>query len=654
MITNKTSRNPISARQLRVSLVNMPFADWNRPSLALGQLASLTRRDFTGRVAVDVRYLNQDMASFLGTQNYEDISVKHEYVDTGLGDWLFRQIAFPEIPDNSAEYFQRYYPGRTWGPFREQIEELRSRLLPFCDQLVDRYQLADADVVGFTSMFAQNIPSMALARLIKKRNPKVLTVMGGANCESPMGTVLAEHVDTLDYIFAGPALESFPAFIRCVLDGTPNEADAIPGIITHRNFHEPYTHSTLGRDHDINDILLPDYDSFFQALDEHPELTRTGRSMIVLPFETSRGCWWGERSHCTFCGLNGQSMGYRSMSPELAIEQFTRLFRHTDRCSALFCVDNIMPRSYPAEVFAQLDPPPNVSIFYEVKLPLSREDMKRMVSAHVTKVQPGVEALATSTLKLMAKGTTAFQNLQFLKNCSEFGIKPSWNLLIGFPREDPAVYERYAMYIPKLLHLPPPSGAHMVRFDRFSPYFNQRDQYELDLHPMDFYSLSYPFDPAALNDLAYFFVDSNMSPYTLNAVQCHAQLNHLIGAWREAWQNAETTPELRLDRSEEAGWCIRDSRSGKPVVHQVDDQMSILIRKLASPTKLDRITAEWEYGTVDIETRLAWLREYDMLFEEDHRALSLVLAEAADEQPDEDIAPGSRQLIRTIPLRRVD
>ena len=26
--------------------------------------------------------------------------------------------------------------------------------------------------------------------------------------------------------------------------------------------------------------------------------------------ETSRGCWWGERMHCTFCGLNGATMAY--------------------------------------------------------------------------------------------------------------------------------------------------------------------------------------------------------------------------------------------------------------------------------------------------------------------------------------------------------
>ena len=28
---------------------------------------------------------------------------------------------------------------------------------------------------------------------------------------------------------------------------------------------------------------------------------------IRILFESARGCWWGEKQHCTFCGLNGSS-----------------------------------------------------------------------------------------------------------------------------------------------------------------------------------------------------------------------------------------------------------------------------------------------------------------------------------------------------------
>jgi len=617
--------------RLRIAFVNMPFADWHRPSLALSQLTSMIRRDFGDEVTADIFYVNQNMASFLGTQNYESICQTPHHLNSGLGDWLFRHIAFPGTPDNYEKYFQRFYPGIHWTTHREQILEVRPQLTQFCEDVIDRYRLAEADIVGFTSMFAQNVPCMALARLIKERNPDALIVLGGANCEAPMGAVIAELVPAVDFVFSGPALETFPSFLRAVIDGEPQAADTIPGIVSRRNCHEPSVRVALGREHNINDACPPEYDSFTRALDDHEDLKLSGSQNPVLPFETSRGCWWGQRSHCTFCGLNGQNMGYRAMSADLAVEQFTWLFGFADRYQRLTCTDNIMPRHYPAEVFEKLDPPAGVEIFYEVKLPLSRRDMKRLAAAHVTTVQPGIEALATSTLKLMAKGTTAFQNIQFLKSCTEFGITPTWNLLIGFPGEDVTVYERYVRYIPHLIHLAPPAGVALVRFDRFSPYYDNRDEYGLDLHPMDNYALTYPFGADALSDLAYFFADHNIAPYALNAIQWHGRLTELVDKWIATWHGAEPR-ELRLEGSETTGWRIMDSRSGKSVVFQTDEPMGFLIRRLSSPRREEQV--EWAGGSDDLSSRLDWLREHAMLFEEDGKILSLVVS-GDDENPED-------------------
>jgi hypothetical protein len=39
-----------------------------------------------------------------------------------------------------------------------------------------------------------------------------VTVLGGANCEVPMGRVLAKNLSPIDFVFSGPALHSFPDF----------------------------------------------------------------------------------------------------------------------------------------------------------------------------------------------------------------------------------------------------------------------------------------------------------------------------------------------------------------------------------------------------------------------------------------------------------
>jgi hypothetical protein len=190
----------------------------------------------------------------------------------------------------------------------------------------------------------------------------------------------------------------------------------------------------------------------------------------------------------------------------------------------------------------------------------------------------------------------------------------------------------------------------MVRFDRFSPYYDRRQEYGLDLHPMDNYALTYPFGPEALSQLAYFFADHSIAPYTLSAVRWHAPLTKLIDEWKAAWQDAKPR-ELRLEGSETTGWRIRDSRSGKSVVHQADGPMSSLIRRLMSPGQEEQIAAGWAGGAGDLESRLGWLREHAMLFEEDGKMLSLVLADDDEGPEDIDISPGLHRLLPVAAAR---
>src|SRR6266487_254657 len=616
---------------LRVALVNMPFSDWHRPSFALSQLADLVRRELPDDVAVDIYYLNQDFASHIGVPTYSAIAGDMDHLMTGVGDWLFRQIAFPELRDNSEQYFRRYYLGPRWRSFRQQVFDIRDGLEEFCCELIDRYGLASNDVVGFTSMFAQTAPSLALARLIKDRNPGAVTILGGANCETPMGNILAKNLANIDFVFSGPALHSFPDFLACLIKEDRDAVLAIRGVRSRQVGTEPITDSSIGAERDIDDFFEPDYQSFVTSLSRQPELlaAQNKGTQPILYFETSRGCWWGERSHCTFCGLNGLSMGYRTMSPATALRQFRWLFSFAPWCKMYHCTDNIMPKSYPKAVFPHLELPSGATIFYEVKLPLSERELRVMANAGVSYIQPGIEALSTDTLKLMRKGTTAFQNIQFLKNCVNFDIDPAWNLLVGFPGESEAVYRKYDADIPLLAHLPPPIGVYMIRFDRYSPYFKQSADYRLDLKPMDFYSLIYPFAEDDLLEFAYFFQDLNMTSYLENAISWIGPLNEHVQSWRRGWHGGGERPRLRLESSGDGGWAIRDSRFGTAKRFGIDDESRVLLQRLSAPARLDELAAEFDMAPDIVSGRLDFLREHQLLFEESGRMISLLVADAA-------------------------
>ncbi|HBL25713.1 MAG TPA: RiPP maturation radical SAM protein 1, partial [Acidobacteria bacterium] len=90
-------------------MVNMPFATLQFPSIALTQLKSVAESRFGDRVRVRILYLNHEFAHYLGVETYQVMN-SVQASNAGLGDWLFRSVAFPEQPDNADAYFKRYYP----------------------------------------------------------------------------------------------------------------------------------------------------------------------------------------------------------------------------------------------------------------------------------------------------------------------------------------------------------------------------------------------------------------------------------------------------------------------------------------------------------------------------------------------------------------
>lgn len=609
----------------RLILLNMPFSDLALPSIALTQLKAVVDQSFFNRIRVEIVYLNQEFAKYFGLPFNEQLTQSFESLNTGLGDWMFRQVAYPHLPDNSDKYFRRYFPADTPEnrKLKHWIAQKRPGLDLFLDEMIALYELDRADIVGLTTMFMQNTACFAMARKLKARKPQVITVIGGANCEYPMGRVIAQNVDCIDFVFSGPSLKSFPEFLQKVLGNKLADVSTIRGVFSHTDFATETGPRTIGEDLSIDAYLELDYEPFLSTLENN---FPSDEVRPVLPFETSRGCWWGERAHCTFCGLNGASMGYRAMSPPLAIRQFKSLFRHAGRVFKLEAVDNILPKSYLKEVLPQLETPHDMMIFYEVKADLSEEDIATLARARVNRIQPGIESLATSTLKLMKKGTTAFQNVALLKRCALYDIHPAWNLLVGFPGEAEPVYQRYLEILPLLHHLPPPSGAYTVRFDRFSPYYDQAQAYGLDLHPLDFYSYIYPFGESDIKDFAYYFADRNINAeYFTTVARWIGKLQTKVNDWRALWGSSRTggPPELFFQGN---STIVRDSRHGPVLHHDVGRVGKLLLNFLEKPGRIgETLKLFKDLHGIDAANEIKQLESDGLIFREDDRLLSLVL-----------------------------
>ncbi|MCL8015889.1 RiPP maturation radical SAM C-methyltransferase [Streptomyces sp. AS02] len=480
----------------RVLLLSMPFGALDRPSLGLGLLHAMCAR---ARVACDTDYRTFRFAEMIGARDYQWVmDLPHTAF---AGEWLFAEALYGRREDADDRYFDEVLR-RTWRLGDAEVRRLlriRTAVEPFLEESVHAVHRYAPTLVGLTSVFHQHLPSLALAARIRRSRPAVTVAFGGANCEGEMGVALQRTFPFVDLVFSGEAERSFPAVLRARAAGRP--VTGIPGVTV--------AGSTAGTGApappiaDLDEVPVPSFDPYFA------QLSRTPADPTIrptLPLETSRGCWWGARAHCTFCGLNGGTMAFRSKSPPRVLDEIAAL-RSRHGITEFAVVDNILDSRYFRTVLPELAAAGlNVRLFWEVKATLTRAQVRLLRDAGVTSVQPGIESFSNHVLTLMRKGTTAARNIELLKWCAEYGVRPLWNLMYGLPGETAEDYREITELLPALRHLEPPAGYGPVRMDRFSPYFERPGEWGLTgVQPMAVFHHLYPDAGDEVRRIAYYF-----------------------------------------------------------------------------------------------------------------------------------------------------
>jgi ribosomal peptide maturation radical SAM protein 1 len=528
----------------RVLLVSMPFGALERPALSLGLLQAHCNR--LG-VQCDTLYLTFAFAEWVGVSDYLWLGSELPYT-AFAGEWLFAEALYGRRPESDAAY-ERDVLRAEWGLDDAQIarlKRLRMRVRPFLDHCVRTVDWGAFTFVGFTSTFHQNLPSLAMAARVKEAWPQMTIAFGGANWEEEMGVALLERFPFADLAFSGEADESFPAVLAARREG--RGVEAIPGV-TGRGGGAGA--GALRIEH-LDDVPVPDFDAFFDQLHMSPAAAAVTPTLLV---ETSRGCWWGERSHCTFCGLNGATMAFRSKSPDRVLEEIAQL--HERHGVATFSVvDDILDMRYFHTVLPMLaEAGLPVDFFWEVKANLKPEHVRALRDAGVAFVQPGIESLNDHVLALMRKGTTGARNVELLKWCREYGVQPLWNLLYGFPGETAEDYAQIADWIETIWHLDPPTGYGPIRLDRFSPYHAAPDEFGMvNVRPMEPFVHLYPVAPEQLMKIAYYFEFDYADGRADDAFA-----GGVIELVRR-WMGAASRGALTLSEEDDGTVCVLDTR----------------------------------------------------------------------------------------------
>ena len=614
-----------------VVLVSMPFGPLHWPSLGL----SLLQPQLASRgVSSTIRYFTIRFAERIGERLYSTIAMSERMsMREQAGEWIFSHALADQTAEQAERYVEEILQKRSGyitkkaaipGWLIDGMRRARTRVGPFIERCLDEIEEAKPAIVGFTSVFQQHVASLVLAKQIKARWPRVLIVFGGANCEGVMGAETLRQFPWVDAAVSGEGDAIFPDLVTRYLSG--GSISGMPGVRTRDRVAEAFAFSQFGNApvvEDMDALPYPDYREYFEQFEQ----SRFGDDWQPGTFmETSRGCWWGERMHCTFCGLNGGTMRYRSKSAARALDEMTTLAT-THKDADIQVVDNILDLEYFKTLLPELAARKvDFGLFYETKSNLKRDQIKLLRAAGIRRIQPGIESFSDDILKLMRKGVTALHNIQVLKWCKEFGVTPLWNLIWGFPGESPAEYERMARLVPHLVHLPPPVSFNGLRLDRFSPNFEQSERFGFaDVTPMPAYEHIYRVPRPALANLAYFFNFSygdGSDPSTY--------VTPLIGALERWRRQARSADLFSVDTGDHLAVC--DLRPGVAMPLTIFDAIDRAICQ-ACDTIADRgqiaraVSAGMDMAVTDdvLSDRIDALVARGLLIEDAGRVLNLAV-----------------------------
>jgi ribosomal peptide maturation radical SAM protein 1 len=606
----------------RVALVCMPFAAATRPSIQISLLKTILEQ--SGHYA-ETFHLNVELATKIGLDDYKLLCDHRGHM---TGEWLCSIAAFGEsVLQSDQEYLDAFPNDLAWirahGKPDDFLTNLRHHVIPsYISSCLSSYHWGSYQLVAFSSTFQQNVASLALAKQIKEVFPHVLIAFGGANMEGEMGPAYLEAFKCIDYVMSGEGDLLFPALVAELKKGvlTP----PLPGL-SYRTSQGIVTHHPAEPIADLNSLPTPNYDEYFERMTRHHFLDH----IAPIPFESSRGCWWGQRSHCTFCGLNGSSLAYRSKKPERVLDELTALARRY-RINSFEAVDNILDTNYLEGVFKPLqDLKTDYHFFFEIKAELSFEQVKTLYLGGVRAVQPGIESLNTHLLKLMKKGTSMLLNLRTLKWCQYYGIHVAWNLLFGFPGETLEDYDEQLRVIKMIPHLPPPSGCGRLWMERFSPYFVRRDEYGVvGLSPEASYFHAYP-KYVDLNKTAYFF--EYQMPGTL-ADADYSMTHECVQNWKNVWKDS-SQPKLTYRRNMDSIFIDDQRSSAGGVSHAIDGAMAE-IYEFCTPSyysvhQVYKFLQERDYqcSAIEVKAALDSFCDRELMVQEKGRYFSLALPE---------------------------
>lgn len=597
-------------------LVVPPFYSVARPNLAVSLLQSVLQQ---AGVCCRAEYANFRFAEMLGIQDFLTVA-DTLFPELLLGDWIFAEAAFADEAERDVDRYAkiihqllRKEGNKPPAKLKQWLLHARECANEFCRQEALYLASLQPQAVGFTIAVQQTVSAIGIARELKKLR-EVVTLAGGPNCEGVMGRQLWQVCEAFDYVCLG---EGERVIVEAAEQIREHRIGAIAGCLTPFDREKnPIGSITKAAYTNLNQLPTPDFSDYFREIALFPYSIEP-----ALVLESSRGCWWGVKSQCTFCGLSPETIAWREKDAQKTIAELKEITNTYGNYPVLMA-DLIFPHQYYSDFLpAMRQNTLPLRLFYEIKANISQDKMQGLYQAGIRWILPGIESLSSNALKLMKKGTTAAQNVAILKWAINYGLSVSWNFILGFPGEQDDWYQQLIPKIAALAHLQPPMSVGDIHLDRYSPLFSDPLLGAKRIGPCAAYSCVYPWPAEVLNNLACYFdmrpVDDGCRPLTKKLIK------KAFRQWRNDWSSCQRPILEGQYNKQRTQIVITDTRKiAKDKQYRLPKTAVQLLQAVEKPLAWHQFEAL--ITTTAAIKALKILEERHLLFHDDGHVISLV------------------------------
>jgi ribosomal peptide maturation radical SAM protein 1 len=505
-----------------------PFVSGNRPSLSLGIMKSMFA---SCGIDSTIIHSNLHFKRKVDEKLYEEISLMFNHID--LAEFVFAGQAFPETADKQRLFFDK---------IKNKNPEIAGRMLAlariagdFTDAIAELVVMQSPKILITNCFMKQVTATIAISGAVKKKDPGIITAVYGYSFRQPAGTEIIRHTRAIDHVLDGDPENTIIGFYHDAVAGKIKPG----GVIE----YDPVT--------SLDDLPTPDYTDYFRELDDL-WFKHTKRTVCL---ESSRGCLWGAKNSCLFCG-QGNGSRYVVKSPERFSAELADLAGRYEP-EQMQTGDYLMPADYPEKVYANIKPLNVKNLFYELSPLTSIGNLEIMKSAGMNICQPGIESLNDGILGILNKNTDAVMNVRFLRDCKIKKVKPMWNMICRVPGETAGAYLDMAdNVIPFVFHLQPPQNIRPIYIQKNSPLVLNPEKYGLkNIRPYEIYDCIFP-DGANTSDISPFFTADY--PSAFDDMRLKQYFSDLMKRWADSYSEGKTALLLTTKNGK---MFVRDTRN---------------------------------------------------------------------------------------------